>query len=242
MEKINIEQSKEKEKYPFDAIFVLGGGLYKHGDKFYPTDYRQGDEFGMQGAGMRIAAGIDLYLNGQAKNFVFTTGVTEKNKSAYGPDIPTEAETYRDKFLRSLDAFKKRKENAEKIKSLEKPETILEKKSVTTLTNIKECLQIVQDKGWKKIAIMSSDFHIPRIKALYAQALKQHPKLQIEVEFMSAEEVVKKAEPGKYDKVIEMAYQTPEAKKRLDNEARGIEDIKSGKYAIGEFQLKDKNK
>lgn len=243
MEKPNIEQAKEKEKqYTFDALIVLGGGLNKLNDKFYPTDYRQGDEFGMLGAGMRLVAAVDLYLDGQVKNIVFSTGATEKNKSAHGPNIPTEAETYQDKFLRSLDALKKRKENAEKIKNLEEPETILEEKSVTTLTNIKECLQIVKDKGWKKIAIVSSDYHIPRIKALYEQALKQHPELQIEIEFMSAEDVVKKAEPGKYDKIIETAYKTPEAKKRLANEAKGVKDIKSGKCALGEFQLEDKNK
>jgi uncharacterized SAM-binding protein YcdF (DUF218 family) len=232
-------ESPEKEKqYKYDAIIVLGGGLSKteHKGKFYPTDYRHGDPFGMLGGGMRVLAAAEMYLSGEAENFVFSTGRTEKNKAQFGENLPTEAEIYGKKFLDVVNHFSKKK----RAENLEAPQIIHEDRSFNTLSNIVEILQIIKDKGWKKVAIISSAYHIPRVEALYNQALEKHPELQIEINFVSAEDTVEEAEPGKYEKVIKQFYNTPEAKKRIKNEKSGIEDIKSGKYAVGEFQLKDK--
>ncbi len=239
MENLEKREIKEGRHYPYDAIIVFGGGLHKLGEKYYPTDYRQGDQFGMLGAGIRMAAALELYFQKKAKEFVFTTGVTEKSRSEYGPDVPTEAAVYREKFLRSLDALKKRGDYKEKFKEVEAPDVILEDKSFSTLSNIQEILQIIQNRGWKKVAIVSSDYHMPRVRALYQQALGQHKEILIDIDFRSAEDIVKEAEPGKYDDVIKRAYKSEEARRRVSNEARGLEDIKSGKYAVGEFQLKN---
>ncbi len=38
-------REQEKKEYPYDAIIVLGGGLQKVGEKYYPTDYRHSDDF-----------------------------------------------------------------------------------------------------------------------------------------------------------------------------------------------------
>lgn len=235
------DKEKEKRRYPFDVVFVLGGGLAKIRDKFYPTDYRHGDEFGMLGAGIRMTAAIELYLNKQAKNFVFSTGRSEKTKAVFGQDVPTEAKTYKEKFLRCLEGLKKRNDYQEKFEDLEDPEIILEENSVTTMTNIKEMLEILQENKWQKIAVVSSDYHIPRIKALYERVLAKYPDIMQKLKFLSAEEVVKEYKPGKYDEAIKKFYQTSEAKKRIKNERQGVEDLRSGKYAPGEFQLtKDK--
>lgn len=232
-------KSPEKERqYKYDAIIVLGGGLSKteHKGKFHPTDYRHSDPFGMLGGGMRILAAAEMYETGEAKNFVFSTGRTEKNKAQFGENIPTEAEVYGEKFLSIVKHFGKRS-GAE---NLEAPQIIHEDRSFNTLSNIIEVLQMIKDKNWQKVAIVSSDYHIPRVKALYEQALKKHPELQIEIDFVSAEDTVEEAEPGKYDEVIKRFYGSPEAEKRVKNEEGGLKDIKSGKYAVGEFQLKDK--
>lgn len=151
--------------------------------------------------------------------------------------MPTEAQIYREKFLRCLDGL--RKNDKEKFKDVEDPVITLEDKSFSTLTNIKEVLQMIKDRGWKKVALVTSAYHVPRARALYEQALKQHEEIQVSIDFLSAEKIAKKTEPGKYDEFIEMAYQSTEAQKRISNEKKGLEDIKAGRYAAGEFQLEE---
>ncbi len=190
----------------------------------------------MLGGGMRVLAAAEMYESGDAKNFVFSTGKTEKNKAQFGENIPTEAQVYGEKFLGIVEHFNKKK----RTENLEAPQVIHEDQSFNTLSNIIEVLQMIRDKNWQKVAIVSSNYHIPRVKALYEQALKKHSELKVEIDFISAEKTVEEAEPGKYDEVIKRFYGTPEAEKRIKNEEGGLKDIKSGKYTVGEFQLKDK--
>lgn len=235
-------ESMEGIKYPYDAIFVLGGGLQKVGDKYYPTDYSHSDEFGMLGGGIRVIAALDLYLQKQSREFVFTTGIYEKNRAKFGQDVPPESHEYAATFKRLIEDLKKRPENQEKFKDMEEPLITSEDRSTTTLTNIREALQIILDSGWKKVAFVSNEYHIPRIEALYKQALEKHPEVQVNVSFIPAETIVKEAEPGKYDEEICKAYCSEEAKKRIINEIQGIEDLEAGKYALEEFQLEKKNR
>jgi hypothetical protein len=74
-------------------------------------------------------------------------------------------------------------------------------------------------------------------------AAEKEPDLKgIGVVFLGAEDTVKETEPGKYDAVIDRYYGTSEAKKRISNENRGVEDIQLGRYAKGEFQLDERSK
>lgn len=71
-ENIEHQESREQWRYPYDAVIVLGGGLRKlDSGKYVPTDYRQSDPFGMLGAGMRLVAATELYLQRQAKGICF---------------------------------------------------------------------------------------------------------------------------------------------------------------------------
>lgn len=81
-----------------------------------------------------------------------------------------------------------------------------------------------------------------RVKVLYEQALAQHKELGADVYFISAEKYVKEIDPGKYDEVIDKAYRSEEAQKRIASEAKGLEDIRAGRYAVGEFQLEKRDK
>ncbi|HEU4914839.1 MAG TPA: hypothetical protein VFT16_05595 [Candidatus Saccharimonadales bacterium] len=43
----------------------------------------------------------------------------------------------------------------------------LEEISKNTVSNIRECFAIIrQHTAWKKVGVLSADFHIPRIQAL----------------------------------------------------------------------------
>ncbi len=239
----NVET--EKRRYDYDAIVVLGGGLHKEGEKFYPTDYREADSdpFGMLGAGMRIVAATELYLQGKANNFVFTTGVTDKNKEKFKHEVvPTEASVYQDKFERMLHGLNDSAEYHDRFANLEDPNILLEDRSNSTLTNIQNICQMILDNHWLKVAIVSSDYHIPRVSALYEQALPKLPELDFcQIKFISAENYVKETIPGKYDEVIDRYYNTPQALERIKNEQEGLKDIEAGRYALGEFQLTERN-
>lgn len=239
-EKISIQETEERRKYLYDVVVVFSGGLQKTRDKFYPTDYRHGDQFGMLGGGMRIASAVGLYLEGKAQNFVFTTGRSEKDKKAHGPDVPTQARIHEEAFLRRLEKLKRRSGYKNKFKDLEKPSTFLDEKSVSTLANIQEALKLIRKKGWRRIAFLSSDYHIPRIAALTRQLLEQGGDLKVDIDFISAEKAVGEMALGRYDRVIEKAYKSQAAQKRIASEKRGLQDIKAGRYAPGEFQLQKK--
>lgn len=110
IEKFAPQEFEPSEKqYPYDALIVLGGGLKKIRDKYYPTDYRDSDNFGMLGAGMRMVAAVDLYLNKATKNIVFATGITQKNIEKFGQTVPKESTIYKNKFQFVIDQLKKDK-------------------------------------------------------------------------------------------------------------------------------------
>lgn len=225
-----------------EAIFVLGGGIIKKGNTFYPTDYSHEDPFGMLGAGMRVAAASELYFEGDSNTFIFCTGITAKTKAQLGNDVPSEAQVMKDKFLRNIEGLLKKKEYRDRITGLTEatPEIILEDKSTSSLTNIQEVLGIISGRGWKKVAIVSSDYHIPRVKALYEMVLITQNITDVHIDFISAEEKMKEVNREVYDGIIEKAYRSESAKKRIDNETKGLRDIKDGTYSLTEFQLKKK--
>ena len=244
MDERAFEQRGEKEReYFYDAVFIDSGGLSEAGGKFYPTDYRPGDEFGMLGGGIRLVAAVDLYLNTRARRFIFMTGLTEKNKARLGPDVPTEASVLGDKFQRVLAGLQKRSDYQGRFDELEEPIVEGQERSYNTLTNIEEALKAVQSSGYKRICFLSSNYHIPRYRALWDMVLKSKGiALPTEIDFIGAEDVVKELEPGKYDEVIDKAYKTEAAKQRIENEERGVRDIAEGRYAYKEFQLDERSK
>lgn len=94
--------------------------------------------------------------------------------------------------------------------------------------------------GWKRIGLISSDYHIPRIEALCGLIL-QKLNNKVEISFMSAEALLMGLRPGVYDKEIQIAYQTDLALERIKNEQNGCNDISAGRYHIDEFQLAGKS-
>jgi uncharacterized SAM-binding protein YcdF (DUF218 family) len=235
----DIAAESKKFSTTYDALVVLGGGLRKDGDEYAPAGYHDSDDFGMLGGEMRVNAAVSLFLKGAAPNIVFTTGVYEKNIAKHGPDVPPEADVYARHFTDMLHTPR----YEDQARDHDDPSIILENTSITTLTNIQEVLQLISDSGWDRVCIVTSKYHVPRVQALYEMALKKvADKINPHIDFLGAEDVVADLEPGVYDQDIREAYSLPEAEKRLTNEARGLADIKAGKYAIREFQLVLSNK
>jgi uncharacterized SAM-binding protein YcdF (DUF218 family) len=211
--------------YPYDAVIVLGMNIRPTAVGFRPASYDDHDEFGMLGGEMNVIAASLLHEQQASGTFVFSTGTSKKTAAAFGPGVPTEAEVYSQDFLQRI------KESAHPM-----PTIILEKNSVNTYSNLTECIQIINKYGWKKIAIMSARYHTPRVAALWELACQQHP-VEAKADILIAEDVVTASLPGIYDKKIEQAYASEWGIKRAQIEKQGIEDLRSGRYVVTEFQL-----
>ncbi len=185
----------------YDAVVVLGGGLRKEGHEYFPATYKDSDEFGMLGGHMRVQAAVDLYRTKAARSFMFTTGVYEKNKTRLGGNVPAESEVYAERFQEAIG-------NIGDIQ----PNIILDTTSTTTLTNMQEVLSIISERKWHYVAIVSNEYHIPRIRALYEYVLRQNPKIEANITFLSAEKIVRELQPGKFDQEIDEAYASEQAK------------------------------
>jgi hypothetical protein len=210
-----------------DAILVLGGNITQKADgTFAPSTYADSDQYGMLGGRMRVFAAVWMYLAGEVRTFVFSTGTSEKTKATFGPSVPTEAYLYSEDFKRILHELQQ-----------PLPTIILEDRSKNTVGNIRECFEIIRrHPEWHKVGVMSADFHIPRVKAL-CELIQDKEPIEADLEFIGAESTLKRLKPGMYDAEIDAAYASPEGKKRLRNENQGLRDMEEGKYYMGEFQL-----
>jgi uncharacterized SAM-binding protein YcdF (DUF218 family) len=177
---------------------------------------------------MNVLAAMLLYEHGAADTFVFSTGNSEKTKAGYGPGIPTEAKVYSEDFLARI-------QNSARPK----PTVILEEQSVNTYTNLAECLKVIQKHAWQKSAILSARYHTARIRALWDMLI--NGRTIADVDFPASEDIITTFMPGVYDDMVEVAYASPKGQKRLASEAQGLQDMRTGKYVVTEFQLAEQN-
>ena len=207
----------------YDAVVVLSGGIRKTAEGFAPATYADSDGFGMMGGHLRPLAASLLYAQQVTDTFIFTTGITAKTAAALGANVPSEAAVYSQEFL-SLIAGSDHPA----------PTIILEDRSTNTIGNVQEFFAIIDANGWKRVAVLSSEYHLARIKGLCALVGQN---ARVHFTFLSAEKTLKRARPGKYDAEIDAAYASKEGKKRLQNEAIGVAAIAKGGYTPAEFQL-----
>lgn len=80
------------------------------------------------------------------------------------------------------------------------------------------------------ISIISNNYHLPRIKAMIDfTALKEFLS---NVNLIGAEDILLRLVPTEWGAFIEGSNNTEAMKKRLENEAKGIEQIKNGTYDL----------
>ncbi len=216
----------------YQVVVVLCGGLRKTANGYSPTTFEDSDEFGMLGAAIRITAAEELFWQGMSQRFLFSTGISEKQIAKFGPAVPPESYVYREVFLAAIKDDPRGQQHR-----LELPEVFVEDASVNTVANLLETIELCRRYSWNHVAIISSQYHIPRIKALY-ELLAEHHDLSLRPEFLEAEPIVRAAQSGVYDDTIAAAYKSAIAATRIANEERGLEHIRSGKYTFSEYQLK----
>lgn len=129
----------QQNQLSYDAIVVLGGAAVSDGKGGFIPNY-----FGRT----RTRAAVQAYQTGLTDKLLFTGGKTR------GESLPTEstvAIAYMNRRFRN-DTGKFRRVNPNDIYA--------EGKSKTTESNIQEVLPILQEQGFRRIGILTNDFHV----------------------------------------------------------------------------------
>ncbi|MCR4325584.1 MAG: YdcF family protein [Patescibacteria group bacterium] len=203
-----MEQSEAIDDMNPDAIIILSGGSVplengKAGaERFRSTTYEDCDAFGTLGGFARVQAGA--VLAGRFPDaFVITT-------SKRGDEPVTHA-AIQARELEELGVPKER--------------IILEDRSENTESQLRESFSIAAEHGWKHLAVVSNEYHIPRIRAFCEHVI--HPS--IAVEYIAAESVLMEENPS-FVGVFEEVKKTSAYQERLASEERGVEELESGTY------------
>jgi hypothetical protein len=119
-----------------------------------------------------------------------------------------------------------------------KDRILLEEESTSTRTEVVELIKFSRAHKWKRVVVLTSDYHIPRTKALYEgleRYITEKDNLSVEeilafrkntdVTFVSAEEILSLNDPG-FAEMVSNLHKTPEYQNRVKSEQEGLEQLK----------------
>ncbi len=198
-------------KNHYDAVCILGGGLKKEGGVWRTPRFDEGDNFGPTGDNIRVIAGSYLLKQGLTSHLIASGG-----RGQY-KDIP-EAPTLASVIKKELIDLGVEPDNIEE-----------EGQSGNTYQQLKALQDIVVQRGWDSIGIISNRYHLPRIQAMIEYGPRLSGLNRV-VNLISAENVLLTYAPSEWKKIIEEAYRSNSMKKRIKLETAGVNDIKNGKY------------
>lgn len=214
---------------PPDFCFVLSGGtvLDSRTSKRRSCDYYDKDKHGLITGGVaRVIAASYLAMAYPTMQFV-TTSVDEGYPETEGSC--SHAQVMKKELME---------------RGVEEPRIHLEERSVCTFTELKEMVRIATNLGWIYVGLLSNDYHLPRIGDMY-RYLRKHPDqfpdyadainlfadFGINVCFLPAETINCTADPD-YATELNEVMKTAGYLNRLQAEAQGREDLRTGKYKL----------
>lgn len=132
-----------------------------------------------------------------------------------------------------------------KKRGIPEEQMLLEENSVSTFTELVEMVKLAVKNNWSKIAIVSTGFHIPRIRKMmdnlesimsyndpeFFEAIKVFRDKNINVYFISADDVLASVS-SHYKKLIAEVRQKPGYANMLESEQRGMHAIAEGTYKV----------
>lgn len=204
------------------ALFVLDGDIQKKGsgkfERWSSTSYTAKDAHGLLAGGhARVIAAAEI-----VRRFPDLKVVTT---SCYKHEDPIHAEIYK-----------------EELQRLGVPEQSIEMECVSrsTLEELKEMVKMATKKGWNKVAMLTNNYHLPRVKEMYFRLgeLEDYggfdsrwtsAEENLEVLFLDAESILPLRDQ-RYKKIVEKVKCSEEYKRRVESEKRGIQAIREGKY------------
>lgn len=201
-----------------DAIIVLGGELVKEGGIWRSAHFNAGAHLGDR---LRVIAAYFLYQDEVAHNPELVVVASGGRGGRGALDAPTLASVIKKELLQL---------------GVPAESVVAEEKSNTTYEQLQECERMTVLRGWETVAIISNDYHLPRIQAL-CELVPKFPHLKAGLErgrvlLMSAEQVAIAHAPTRYRKMVEDAYRSNAMKMRKQREAQGVADLRAGRYAV----------
>lgn len=195
----------------YDALVILGGGLKNDHGKWRTTNLDEGDFFGVTGGRLRVIAG-QLLFNKRLSDLIVASGGRDQYKNLV--DAPTVSEVIKTELMEL---------------GVPADRIIEDKKSGDTHQQLKFVKLLINSRQMKKIALVSSEWHLPRIKALidYSPHLVE---LTDRIKLIAAEKVIIKYDKLNWQDEIAQARKSEELKKRIALEQRGARDIREGRY------------
>lgn len=190
-----------------DAIIIFSAGLVSYEDDkgevhWRSTTYKENDGFGTMGGRDRVEAAALL-----AKKYPDAYLVTTCQRMDGSP--PSHASVYAGELI-----------------ALGVPQERIVQEDISTnvWSSIQQLVLIAQEKGWKHLLLLSSEYQLSRIKAFY-----EEEKCDVEVVTISSESVLGENDPT-FIEYFESVKKTPSYQKRLVAETRGVVAVKNGTY------------
>jgi len=197
------------------AIFILGGALNQVGGRWRTTGFQDGDEFGVTGDRLRVIAAEYLYQDNPDLKIIVSGG---RGQYQGRSEMPTIAEVLKQELIE---------------RGVPSGNIILEDKSGNTWEQLQALKSLLAQKKINDVAIISNEYHLPRIKAMIenldlglAQMLQEN-----KIKLLAAEQVLVERKP-EWKKEIDEAYQLPGMAERIALEKKGVRDIQEGKYKL----------
>lgn len=195
-------------------VIVLGGGLKKEADdRWRTTNFgEEGDNFGEMGDRLRVLAAAELYRQDSQVIFVASGGRGQFENVPGAPAVGTVMK----KELEDLGV------PSDKIKK--------EIKSGSTREQLQELIKLILGMEPERIKIISSRWHLPRVKAMIESFAELDFLKKQTIELLSAEDILIHQDEERWKPIVEKAYSGEGMRKRIKKEEQGIRDIKSGQY------------
>jgi len=212
-----------------EAVFVLSASAKKIGEgkneRYRPDSYGDRDNHGSMGGGhARVIAAAEI-----AQYFPDIKIVTDSYDYS---DEPTLAKTYAD-ALKGLGVSENR--------------IILEERSNNTLTELLEMVKMAKNHNWQRVAVLTGELHLGRVRAMIANleklAKKLHPEdknfftawehfkqgQELQINILEAEKILPLRD-GRYNKIIKYMRNNSAYKQTIEAETNGIRQINDGTY------------
>lgn len=198
-----------------DLIFIMGGGIVRDKTGRWCTpNFREGDNFGVTGSHLRVIAAATIFNKNPGTMILASAG---KDPYASGKR-PTVAEVIKRELVDL---------------GVTKTKIFEDRHSRNTYEQLVKLTKLIKSKKYRKIIMITNDFHVGRTTAM----INYRPEFKIlkvaaNRKLLSAEKILIKENPQKWNKVIARAYRSKRMQQRIALEKKGIKDIISGKYKI----------
>lgn len=231
----SLQRKAERMKEIFhgvqpDAVVILSADIVEAPER--TIGYKSGSYADLDvrdllsGAKARVIAGAEA-----SKYFQDAEIVTDTRDRDLSRGRPTHAAVYADE-LRRL--------------GVDQSRIVMEEESVNTIEELIETIKMAEQRNWKEVALISNDYHVPRIRELYARLedfaqahdtefWNAYTAFQIgnrSLQVVSAEDILPVRNP-RYSRLIQEVHSLPEYGARVRAEQKGIEDLRNNKYKIG---------